>query len=202
MVQGELFAFRKPGEIKVAHLDAWLHLIQDRQDRFLRRELDDIFRFAFVKAGPVPKPGIYDLRFMKSYALEHGPIYSGSMPSSGSLAGTLSGNLQTGVTAISNETGVSVGEHVTSSSSHDVSSGESESTRVPGLGGQQACQTGDSETAVDQTRIEDSRLSETPLDDDDAQLVDQYLGNNGDDHDGDTIQQVQSVVPQKVWTFL
>ena len=44
--------------------------------------------------------------------------------------------------------------------------------------------------------------SETPLDDDDAQLVDQYLGNNGDDHDGDTIQQVQSVVPQRVWTFL
>ena len=202
-VQGEPFAFRKPGEIKVAHLDAWLHLLQDRQDRFLRRELDDIFRFAFVKAGPVPKPGIYNLQFMKSYALEHGPIYSSSMSSSACLTGSLSNDLQTGVTAISNETGVSIGERVTPSSGHNVVSGESESTRTPGLRGQQACQTGDFETTVDQTRTEDSRQSETPLDDDDAQLVDQYLGNNVDDHDGETTHQVESMVrldiPSKVF---
>ena len=203
MVQDEQFVFRKPGEIKVAHLDAWLRLLQDRQDRFLRRELDDIFRFAFVKAGPVPKPGVYNPQFMKSYALEHGPIYSGSgMFSSASLAGTLSGDLQTGVTAISNKAGITVSDHITSSSSRDVS-GESESTRTPGLRGQQACQTGDFETTVDQTRTEDSRQSETPLDDDDAQLVDQYLGNNVDDHDGETTHQVESMVrldiPSKVF---
>lgn len=198
MVQDEPFAFRKPGEIKVAHLDAWLRLLQDRQDRFLRRELDDIFRFAFVKAGPVPKPGIYNPQFMKSYALEHGPIYSGSgMFSSASLAGTLSGDLQTGVTAISNEAGITVSDHITSSSSRDVS-GESESTRVPG--GQQEYQTGDLETSpLHQPSTEDR--SETPRDDDDAQLVDQYLGNDVDDHDGDTTRQVESVVSQKVWTL-
>lgn len=74
-VQGEPFAFRKPGEIKVAHLDAWLSLIQHRQNRYLCREVDDIFRFSFVRAGSIPKAAIYEPRFMKSYALEHGPIY-------------------------------------------------------------------------------------------------------------------------------
>ena len=74
MVQDEQFVFRKPGEIKVAHLDAWLSLIQHRQNRYLCREVDDIFRFSFVRAGSIPKAAIYEPRFMKSYALEHGPI--------------------------------------------------------------------------------------------------------------------------------
>ena len=77
MVHGDLFQFRKPGEIKVAHLDTWLSLIQGRQDRFLRREVDQIFRFASIKGeGPVPKPALYNPEFMRNYALEHGPLYS------------------------------------------------------------------------------------------------------------------------------
>ena len=80
-VHDEPFAFRKPGEIKVAHLDAWLSLIQQRQNKYLRRETDDIFRFSFVRAGPIPKAAIYEPRFMKTYALEHGPIYKPIIPS-------------------------------------------------------------------------------------------------------------------------
>ena len=77
MVHGDVFQFRKPGEIKVAHLDAWLSLIQGRQERFLRREIDQIFRFASVGGEePVPRSALYNTDFMRNYALEHGPLYS------------------------------------------------------------------------------------------------------------------------------
>ena len=77
MVHDDVFQFRKPGEIKVAHLDAWLTLIQARQEQFLRRETDQIFRFSSIKGeGPVPKPALYNTDFMRNYALEHGPMYS------------------------------------------------------------------------------------------------------------------------------
>ena len=75
MVHDEPFALRKPGDMKIAHLDAWLNLLRDRQEKYLRREVDEIFRFACTKAGPIPKPAIYDTDFMKAYALEHGPMY-------------------------------------------------------------------------------------------------------------------------------
>ena len=77
MVQDEVFLFRKPGEIKVAHLDAWLNLLQARQERFLRREVDQIFRYARISVeGTILKPARYNQDFMKSYALEHGPLYN------------------------------------------------------------------------------------------------------------------------------
>ena len=75
-MQEELFQFHKPGEMKVTHLNAWLNLIQSRQDQFLRHEVDHIFHFASINAeGLVSKPAQYDADFIRKYALEHGPKY-------------------------------------------------------------------------------------------------------------------------------
>ena len=74
-VHDELFVLRKPGDMKVAHLDAWLSLLKDRQEKYLRREVDEILRFTCTKAEPILKPAIYDPDFMRAYALEHGPMY-------------------------------------------------------------------------------------------------------------------------------
>ena len=74
----EPFALRKPGDMKVAHLDAWLNLLKERQEKYLRREVDQILRFVCTKAEPIPKPAIYDPDFMRAYALEHGPMYEPS----------------------------------------------------------------------------------------------------------------------------
>ena len=74
-VHDEPFMLRKPGDMKITHLDAWLTLLRDRQEKYLRREVDHIFRFVCTKAKPVLKPAVYDPDFMKAYALEHGPMY-------------------------------------------------------------------------------------------------------------------------------
>ena len=80
-VHDEPFVLRKPGDMKVVHLDAWLNLLRDRQEKYLRREVDQILRFVCTKAEPILKPAIYDPDFMRAYALEHGPMYeTGSVP--------------------------------------------------------------------------------------------------------------------------
>lgn len=86
IVGDEPFVLRKPGDMKVAHLDAWLNLLKDRQEKYLRREVDQIFRFVCTKAEPIPKPAVYDPDFMKAYALEHGPMYEPSSSQSAAPA--------------------------------------------------------------------------------------------------------------------
>ena len=185
-VHGEPFAFRKPGEIKVAHLDAWLNLIQHRQDKYLRREVDDIFRFSFTRAGSVPKAAIYEPHFMKSYALEHGPIYKPIAPApinpTAEMVGSSSvqdradpgasrpdqaeHNEQTLNNQIDSEAAISPAEQL---QSHERSvDGHAEQEGVA----DQRDDAEQDERSVDQQCLDPH---EGTLDDDDAQLVDQYL---------------------------
>ena len=176
MVQDEQFVFRKPGEIKVAHLDAWLHLLQQRQDRFLRRELDDIFRFAAVKGGLIPKPALYGSQFMKSYALEHGPIYKPGIPATA----------RTNIVLTSEIAATSIPNERRQQDEQQVQSESADNTNAFGVDAGAQEREGDSEGEHQaselsaEVTIVPAGLGELPPDDNDAQLVDQYLGFDDD----------------------
>ena len=224
-VHDEPFTFRKPGEIKVAHLDAWLSLIQHRQNQYLRREADDIFRFSFVRAGSIPKAAIYEPRFMKSYALEHGPIYKPTLPSQI--------NLTTGAVGSSSaQDGVDLEDSRRDEAGHNEQS-PNDQTDSPSVNNQVeelqrhkrgvnghieqagvADRGDDAERSVDQECLDPHGGT---LDDADAQLVDQYLvlddnaePDAGEEHEKQVNttsvtdihdQQVESLETPQVWIF-
>ncbi|KAK7676097.1 hypothetical protein QCA50_020937 [Cerrena zonata] len=87
-VQGEPFMFNKPHDMRIEHFHKFFNLIQDNQEKFLRREVDCIFRLKAAKVKPTIVKAVYEEKFMKEYALEHGTFYQPPLPSLPTTSGT------------------------------------------------------------------------------------------------------------------
>ena len=217
MVQDEVFLFRKPGDIKVAHLDAWLNLLQARQERFLRREVDQIFRYARILVeGAILKPTRYNQDFMKNYALEHGPLYSPTATHTTSQPGnTVSDAVDGTQVSGSRQRQQQVNEEETrvrpeSEVERDQNEEQGESPNSEETQQRVVFEPEDNGSAmrtVSQVTLhEDNRLSvgttsqKTILDVDDEEQVDNYLGHEDDDTADRAIDDVTNTVRELAYS--
>ena len=172
-VHDEPFVLRKPGDMKITHLDAWLTLLRDRQEKYLRREVDHIFRFVCTKARPVLKPAVYDPDFMKAYALEHGPMYEANSSQAITQTVTVNPANPANESQASHETDVDgpPAENRLPSSNEVLSGTRSlDSHEVPS-------ETRSSDS--DEVPLESNHVGSTDYEEDDQQ-VDDYLAFEGD----------------------